>query len=265
MKNIRIIPKLEIKNNNLVKGINLEGLRVIGNPISFINEYYLNGADEIIIQDVVASLYGTNCLFDIISKISKKIFIPTTVGGGIKTIEDISQVLKYGADKVCINTAAINNPEFISEAANHFGSSSITVLIEAKKLEKSIYYAYYNSGRDNSGINVIAWSKQVEKLGAGEILLTSIDNDGTGNGFDYQIIKDILNVTNIPLIVSGGAGNLNHILELINNYDIDGVALSSIIHYSLINNLKFSKDDSKIGNKEFLINNGKKIIFKVIN
>ena len=190
MNNIRIIPKLEIKNENLVKGINFEGLRVLGNPIYFINEYVENLADEIFIQDLTASLYDIRLADKFIQKISKNVFIPIMFGGGIKSLNDINKLLKLGIDKFSINTSALKNPYFIRTVANQIGSSNISISIEAKKI-KNEFYAYGEMGRYNSGKKVNDWIDEVITLGAGEIVLNSIDHDGTGNGFDYNLLDII--------------------------------------------------------------------------
>ena len=187
MKYIRIIPRLDIKGPNLVKGIHLEGLRVLGKPEDFAKLYYEQGADELIYQDTVASLYQRNSLTDIITKTAKNIFIPITVGGGLRTLDDINKVLRAGADKVAINTAAIKNPNFITEASRAFGSSTIVVAIETIKQPNNSYLAYTDNGREYTGVDAISWAKEVEEHGAGEILLTSIDQEGTGNGFDLEL------------------------------------------------------------------------------
>ena len=189
MKKIRIIPRLDIKGTNLVKGIHLEGLRILGNPSDFAEHYYKNGADELLLMDVVASLYERNGLSELISEISKNIFVPITVGGGIRNILDIKNVLRAGADKVSINTAAINNKKFIKEAINEFGSSTITIAIEAIKGLDGEYFAFTDNGRENSGLKAIEWAKEVERLGVGEIILTSVDNEGTGKGFDFDLLE----------------------------------------------------------------------------
>jgi imidazole glycerol-phosphate synthase subunit HisF len=198
MKSIRVIPRLDIKGPNLVKGIHLEGLRVLGKPEDFAQYYYENGADELFYQDVVASLYERNSLGNIITATAKKNFIPLTVGGGIRTIEDIKNVLRVGADKVCINTAAIKNPQFIKEASRKFGSSTIVVAIEAIKQPDGKYFAFIDNGREHTGVNVLDWATQVQELGAGEIVITSVDNEGTGNGFDIELTKSIATLVDIP-------------------------------------------------------------------
>ena len=253
MKYIRIIPRLDIKGPNLVKGINLEGLRVLGNPEKFAKFYYEQGADELIYQDTVASLYQRNSLIDIITKTAKDIFIPITVGGGIRSLDDIKTVLRAGADKVSINTAAIQNPKFISEASYIFGSSTIVVAIEAIKQPDNSYLAYTDNGREYTGVDVLSWAKNVEELGAGEILLTAIDQEGTGSGFDFSLVKMITDIVKIPVICHGGASKISHIVDVIKNSNSDAVAISSMIHYSVLknNNQIFSKNNDE-GNTEFL-------------
>ena len=175
---LRVIPRLDIKGPNLVKGIHLEGLRVLGKPEQFARFYYEQGADELIYQDVVASLYGRNSLHDIISKTAKDVFIPLTVGGGLRTLDDISAVLRAGADKVSINTAAHKEPSFITKASKMFGKSTIVVAIEAIHQQDGVYQAFTDNGRNRTGRDVVSWAMEIEKLGAGEILLTSVDKEG---------------------------------------------------------------------------------------
>lgn len=249
---IRIIPRLDIKGPNLVKGIHLEGLRVLGKPEQFARAYYEGGADELIYIDVVASLYNRNSLQDIISKTAKEIFIPLTVGGGLRTLDDIRKVLRAGADKVSMNTGAIRNPTIIQQAANLFGSSTITVAIEAIREPNGQYLAYTDNGREHTGIEVVAWAKQAEALGAGEILLTSIDREGTGMGFDLELTKKISQAVGIPVIASGGAGTLEHVREAIQSGDASAVAIASLFHYDYITKHATLQDFSAEGNTEFL-------------
>ncbi len=256
MKFHRIIPRLDIKGPNLVKGIHLEGLRVLGKPEDFANYYYEEGADELIFQDTVASLYERNNLSEIISRTAENIFIPLTVGGGIRCLEDINSVLRAGADKISINTAAIKNPDFINDASSSFGSSTIVVAIEAIKQNDNSYLAYTDNGREHTGIDVKKWAIEVQDRGAGEILLTSIDKDGTGNGFDNELILSISESVTIPIIAHGGAATPNHISDAILNYGADAVAIASMLHYSensFDNQSNFNFKDE--GNIEFLRNN----------
>lgn len=255
MNNKRIIARLDIKGPNLVKGIHLEGFRVLGSPKDFAKYYAENGADELFFQDVVASLYERNSLDSFISEIAKETFIPLTVGGGIRTLDDIQRVLRCGADKVSINTAAIKNPSFIKEASEKFGSSTIVVSIEAIKEADGTYKAYTDNGRDYTGVDVIEWAKKVEDLGAGEIVITSVDNEGTGNGFDFNLINKVVNAVTLPVTAHGGAGEVSHILEIFDNKKLHSVALASVLHYDLAQ--KFAKQlvQSQEGNYEFLKQN----------
>lgn len=251
MKSIRIIPRLDIKGPNLVKGIHLEGLRVLGKPSDFAKYYYEQGADELMFMDVVASLYERNSLHEIISETAKKIFIPITVGGGLRTISDIKDVLRVGADKVCLNTAAIKNPRIIEEASRIFGSSTIVIAIEAIKEENGKYLAYTDNGREYTGVDVFEWAQKVEELGAGEIVITSVDREGTGEGFDMELISRINSLVNIPVIAHGGAGNVDHVMEVLDRKISDAIMVSSLLHYQFIkeNNSAVSE---KEGNVEFL-------------
>ena len=261
MKYIRIIPRLDIKGPNLVKGIHLEGLRVLGKPEDFARLYYEQGADELIYQDTVASLYQRNNLTEIVTLTAENIFIPLTVGGGIRTLDDINSVLRAGADKVSINTAAINNPVFINQASRAFGSSTIVVAIEAIRQPDVSYLAYTDNGREYTGVEVLAWGKEAEERGAGEILLTSIDREGTGNGYDLDLTKMVSNAVTIPVITHGGAANVPHIVDSINDAGADAVALASMLHYAAINkNGSLVGKYDKEGNTEFL---KKKSSFKV--
>lgn len=251
-KNIRIIPRLDIKGPNLVKGIHLEGLRVLGRPEDFARFYYEHGADELIYIDVVASLYNRNSLHNIINKTAQEIFIPLTVGGGLRTIEDIRDVLRAGADKVSLNTAAIKNPNFIYEASRTFGSSTIVITIEVIKQSDGKYLAYIDNGREYTGVEVFAWAKRAEELGAGEILLTSVDRDGTGSGYDLDLIKTVSDSVSIPVIASGGPGKLEDIKDAIVKGGADAVAVASMLHYHTIKESGFNLGSFTEGNVEFL-------------
>lgn len=249
---IRIISRLDIKGPNLVKGIHLEGLRVLGKPEDFARHYYRSGADEIMYQDVVASLYERNSLEDIITRTAKEIFIPLTVGGGLRTIEDIKKVLRAGADKVSLNTAAIKEPGIIKEASRKFGSSTIVIAIEAIKQPDGKYLAYTDNGRNYTGVEVLMWAKKAEELGAGEIFLTSVDREGTGQGFDIELVRMISRSVSIPVIAHGGAGKLEHISDVIKDGKADAVSIASMLHYDFIGaNKNFSGYEHE-GNIEFL-------------
>ena len=254
MKIVRIIPRLDIKGPNLVKGIHLEGLRVLGKPEDFARFYYKNGADELFFQDTVASLYGRNSLNDIISKTAREIFIPLTVGGGIRGIDDIRNALRSGADKVAINTSAVNNPSFIKEASRKFGSPTIVVAIEAIKQTNGTYLVYTDNGREYTGLDVIEWAKRVEELGAGELVITSVDREGTGTGFDLELTSLVSNAVSIPVIAHGGASGAEDVANVIKEGNADAVAVASIFHYDFIakaNELLSGNFDSE-GNVSFL-------------
>jgi len=252
-KFIRIIPRLDIKGPNLVKGIHLEGLRVLGKPEQFAKYYYDMGADELLYMDVVASLYNRNSLQEIISKTASEIFIPLTVGGGLRTIEDIRNVLRAGADKVVLNTAAINNPEIIQEASKHFGSSTITISIEAIRQNNGSYLAFTDNGREYSGIDVFDWAKKAEELGAGEIIITSIDMEGTGEGFDIALTRRIADSVTIPVVACGGAGGIEDIKQVINEGNADAVAIASLFHYEYLKTFVLQEfEDEAEGNTEFI-------------
>lgn len=255
---VRIIARLDIKGPNLVKGIHLEGLRALGSPDEFAEYYFLQQIDELFYMDVVASLYERNSLVDMISRIAKKIFIPLTVGGGIRTMEDINQVLRAGADKVCINTAAIRNPEFINQAVKKFGSSTIMVAIEATQQCDGSYLAYTDNGREYTGVEVINWATRLNEMGVGEILVTSIDKEGTGLGFDINLAKAITDAVDVPVIVHGGAGSSKDVIDLFRDTKASAAALASILHYQYIsqyrNTAKMEKE-SEEGNFRFLKSN----------
>ena len=252
MKNkkfVRIIPKLDIKNGMLIKGINLEGLRVLGDPFNFAKYYYQSGADEICYIDNVATLYGTNNLSGFISRTAKNIFIPLSVGGGVRKIEDIERIFKSGGDKVCINSAVVDNLGFLHKASRIFGSANITVIIEYIKI-KNNFFITKSSGRDLVKINPFEWVKKVEQNGAGEIFLTSVNHEGLNNGFDIKTIKKISKSVSIPVIAHGGAGNIKHVYEVIKNTEVSGVSLSSMLHYDIAK--LFKNKNMKIGNFSYL-------------
>ncbi|MFA5339648.1 MAG: imidazole glycerol phosphate synthase cyclase subunit [Candidatus Omnitrophota bacterium] len=252
MKYTRIIPRLDIKGPNLVKGIHLEGLRVLGKPEKFARYYYENGADELLYMDVVASLYNRNSIHAIIEKTARDIFIPLTVGGGLRTLDDIRDVLRVGADKVALNTAALKNPKIISEASRRFGSSTIVVAIEAIKQPDGSYLAYTDNGREYTGVEVLGWAKQAEQLGAGEIMLTSVDREGTGRGFDIELTRMVADAVLIPVIAHGGAGRTEHICEVLSKTGASAVAISSILHYDFIKRFEVESADYEEGNLDFI-------------
>ena len=259
METVRIIPRLDIKGPNLVKGIHLEGLRALGDPAVFAKYYYDNGADEILLMDVVASLYERNSLHDLIKHISKDIFIPLSVGGGLRTIEDINMVLRSGADKVVLNTAVVKNPDFIKSAVNKFGSSTISIAIEAIKQNDGSYAVFTDNGREYTGLNSLEWAKKIQNLGVGEIILTAVDNEGTGNGFNLDFINQINSISSVPVVVHGGAGSKEDTLDIINKSNCDAVCSASLFHYEAIEHFKkkkiYNTQSEEEGNFDFINSN----------
>ena len=230
MRNLRIIARLDVKAPNLVKGVQLEGLRKLGDPNRFASKYYEDGIDEIYYEDIVASLYGRNSLSQVIEEATKNVFVPITVGGGIRSVEDVEKVLKSGADKVAINTQAIKTPFLISDVSNRFGSQCMVLSVQAKRQLKG-WEAYYDNGRERSGLDVLEWVEKGQDLGAGEIVLTSVDNEGTAKGFDLELISEVTERLDIPVIASGGAGDLEHVGTAVKDAKADAVALAHILHY----------------------------------
>ena len=231
MKKVRLIARLDIKGPNLIKGVHLEGLKVIGSPNEYALKYYQQGADELIYMDSVASLYGRNHLGEIIKDAAKEIFIPMTVGGGIRSVEDATEILRSGADKVAINTAAVANPALITQLAEKFGSQCVVLSIEAKKNSNGHWEVLTENGRERSGLDVVEWAIQGCSNGAGEILLTSVDMEGTKKGFDNELLKAVSSQVEIPVIASGGMGKLSDAVDAIEKGEANAVAMADILHY----------------------------------
>jgi cyclase len=230
----RIVARLDVKPPNLVKGIHLEGFRRIGNPSKFALQYYRSGADELSYQDVVASLYGRNSIQDLVAATAQEVFIPITVGGGIKSVEDADTLIRSGADKISLNTAAVRNPLLITSLEKVFGRQAIVLNVEAKEFASGKYLVMTDSGREHSGIEVCDWVKEASGYGIGEILLTSVDSEGTRKGFDLNLLQNVREVTDLPIIMHGGAGELKDILLAAKN-GADGVAVASILHFEVNN------------------------------
>ena len=226
----RVISRLDIKPPNLVKGIHLEGLRKIGNPSIFANRYYEAGVDEISYQDIVASLYNQNSIKNLVSTTAESVFVPISVGGGIRSIADATQLIRSGADKVSVNTAAVKRPEFLQELATVFGSQAVTLGIEAKKVSAGDYLVMTDCGREHSGKSVKDWIQEACSFGVGEILLTSIDREGTQRGFDLDLLSMVRALTDLPIIAHGGCGKLSDISDVANEGG-DGYAIASVLHY----------------------------------
>ena len=229
----RIIPCLDVDDGRVVKGVNFINIRDAGDPVEIAKRYDEQGADEIAFLDITASSDNRKTLIHVVEKVASQVFIPLTVGGGIRDILDIQKMLKAGADKVSINTAVVNNPNFVEDAAKQFGSQCIVVAIDAKKLENDTPYweVFTHGGRNNTNINAVDWAKKMSDLGAGEILLTSMDKDGTKNGFDIELTKTVSEAVSIPVIASGGVGNLDHLAEGILVGKADAVLAASIFHF----------------------------------
>jgi len=226
----RIIPCLDVNDGRVVKGINFVELKDAGDPVEIAKKYNEEGADELTFLDITASSDNRGLLFDIVEKVAKQIFIPLTVGGGVRTCEDIRNLLNAGADKVGINTSAILNPDLIAESTSRFGSQAIVVAIDAKKIDDH-WEVFTHGGRNATGINAVSWAQKMAQLGAGELLITSMDRDGTKKGFDNVLMKLISDVVEVPIIASGGVGILQHLVDGIKDGEADAVLAASIFHY----------------------------------
>jgi cyclase len=242
----RIIPCLDVKDGRVVKGVNFVGLKDAGDPVEVAKRYNIEGADEITFLDIGASHEGRDTIVDVVAKVAKEVFIPLTVGGGIRKLDDIYNLLNVGCDKVSINSSAVKNPDFINEAAKRFGSQCIVVAIDVKKTGDS-WNVYVNGGRIDTGLNAIEWAKEVVSRGAGEILLTSMDADGTKAGFDNEITSIISKTVNVPVIASGGAGTMEHIKDTFDS-GADAALAASIFHFKEIDilDLKHYLKDNNI-------------------
>ena len=232
MRRVRLVARLDIKGPNLIKGIHLEGLRVIGSPNEHALRYYQQGADELIYMDCVASLYGRNSLGDIVKSAAQDVFVPMTVGGGIRSVEDATHLLRCGADKVAVNTAAVANPQLISDIAGRFGSQCMVLSIEAKQIGPDRWEVYTDNGRERTGLDVITWVKRGVELGAGEVLLTSVDREGTRKGFDIPLVRSVTREVAVPVIASGGMGKPEDLIEVVQQGEADAVAMADILHYN---------------------------------
>lgn len=228
---IRVIARLDIKGPNLVKGLQFDGYRVLGTAEEFAETYYSEGADELIYQDAVASLYRRNSLLEIVRRTAERVFIPLTVAGGIRSIDDIRQLLRAGADKVAINTAAVHRPELLREAARVFGSQCIVSSIEVFRHDDGCCRVWVDYGREPTALDAMEWAKQVEQCGVGEILLTSIRNDGMGRGFDLELVREVASRVSVPVIACGGAGGADDLARAVRDGSADAVAAASLFHY----------------------------------
>ena len=231
MLKIRIIPCLDVKDGKVVKGTKFINLKYAGDPVKQAQIYDNQGADELCFLDITASSEKRNILYKVVKKTAQKCFMPLTVGGGVRSVSDIRKLLLSGADKVSINTSAIKNPNLIKESSSKFGNQCIVVAIDAKKIRKKKWEIYTHGGRKKTGIDAIKWAKKMENFGAGEILLTSMDKDGTKTGFDLELTKKISNIVNIPVIASGGVGDIQHLVDGIKIGKASAVLAASIFHY----------------------------------
>lgn len=246
MNSFRIIPKLDIKDSSVIKGINFEGMRKVGNASELAKKYFLEGADELVINDVNASLFGRNTAIDLLRSSCKEIFIPVTLQGGFRKLDDIKVAMRNGADKVSINTGAVYDKKFISKASKIFGNQAIVVSVDAKKMSNTKWEVLVDKGRERTGMDVVDWIKFIQKSGAGEIHLNSIDMDGTEKGFDINLINKVNKICKIPLIIGGGLGTLKHLEEISQIQFVDGLSISSCLHYK---KLKINQIKKSLKNK----------------
>ena len=228
----RIIPCLDVRDGRVVKGVNFEGISDVSSPIELAEYYSKSGADELVFYDITASFEGRKLFTDILTKVAKKIFIPLTVGGGINTVDDFDRVLKCGADKVSVNSGAIRNPELIKEAALKYGNQCVVISADIKRVD-GVFRVFAKGGRENTGMEAISWIKKCVDLGAGEVVVNSIDTDGVKNGFDIELLTAGCNAVNVPVIASGGAGGIEHFIELFKKVpQVDAGLAASIFHFN---------------------------------
>lgn len=227
----RIIPCLDVRDGKVVKGINFVGIKEVGDPVECASEYDRQGADEIVFLDITATHEGRGTMLEVVKNTAKKVFVPLTVGGGIRTIEDFRDTLRAGADKVSVNSSAVRNPDLISEAADIFGSQCVVTAIDAKRKSDGSFTVVVNGGRIDMGIDAVEWAKEAERRGSGEILLTSMDADGTKAGFDTDLLNAVCKAVNIPVIASGGCGKLEHFSEVFEKTNASAALAASLFHY----------------------------------
>lgn len=243
----RIIPCLDVRDGKVVKGVNFQGIREVGDPVACAEEYNRQGADEIVFYDITASHEGRGVMLDVVRETAKRVFVPLTVGGGIKTVDDIRETLRAGADKVSVNSQAVQNPDLIRQGADIFGSQCICVGIDAKKTDSGNWTVFINGGRIDMQLDLLDWVKQIEQLGAGEICLNSIDTDGVKGGFDIPMLKAVVNAVNVPVIASGGAGKLSHFAETFQETDCSAALAASLFHFKELTVQEVKSDCQKQG------------------
>ena len=227
----RIIPCLDVRDGKVVKGINFVGIQEVGDPVECARAYMEQGADEIVFLDITATSDNRDTIVDVVRKTAQQVFVPLTVGGGIRSVEDFSKLLRAGADKVSINSSALKNPQLIADAADKFGSQCVVVAIDAKRMEDGSWHAFVAGGRKDTGIDAVEWAARACELGAGEILLTSMDADGTKKGFDLELLNAVIARVNVPVIASGGCGCLEHFSEVFEKTGSDAALAASLFHY----------------------------------
>lgn len=227
----RIIPCLDVRDGRVVKGVNFVGIKEVGDPVECAMMYDRQGADEITFLDITATHEGRGTMVEVVRRTAANVFVPLTVGGGIRTIEDFREILRAGADKVSVNSAAVKNPQLIAQAADRFGSQCVVVAMDVKQMEDGSYRIYVSGGRIDTGVDALWWAKEAERLGAGEILLTSMDTDGCKKGFDLPLTKKVAELVNIPVIASGGCGTLEHFSDLFEQTGADAALAASLFHY----------------------------------
>lgn len=227
----RIIPCLDVRDGKVVKGVNFVGIKEVGDPVECAIEYDKQGADEICFLDITATHEGRKTMTDVVRKTAQHVFVPLTVGGGIRTVEDFREILRAGADKVSVNSAAVKNPQLIADAARIFGSQCVVAAIDARRDEKGVFRVVVHGGRKDTGLDAVKWAKKCQELGAGEILLTSMDTDGCRDGFDLELTKAICSQVTIPVIASGGCGKLEHFSEVFQKTGADAALAASLFHF----------------------------------
>jgi cyclase len=231
MSNLRLIARLDVKGPHLIKGIQLEGVRKVGDPREFARRYYEQGIDEIAYMDAVASLYDREVLYDIVRYTAENVFVPITAGGGLRSVEDVRCMLRAGADKVAVNTAATRRPQLVREVAETFGSQCMVLQIDAKRRRGGGWEALCDGGREHTGLDVLEWARRGRELGAGEILLTSVDREGTLTGFDVDLVRAVTEAVTIPVVASGGMGQADHLIQVATEGRADAVAMAHVLHY----------------------------------
>ena len=234
VRNLRIIARLDVKMDWLIKGIQMEGWRKVGDPAHFAELYARQGVDELLFMDVVASLYQRNNLHDMVERVARNVFIPMTVGGGVRTVEDVKSLLDRGADKVALNTAATIRPELLTEISDRYGSQATVLSIEAISTGNGVWQAMTDNGRNHTGRNVVEWAREAQDRGAGEIVLTSIDRDGTGKGYDLDLVRAVCDAVTIPVVASGGLGKPRDLVDLVEGTEASGAAAAQALHWEKV-------------------------------